>query len=233
MQETIEVGMKFGELEISSLHTDNKWNCVCSCGNSKILYTSQLVTGHNKSCGCLLPRHGMRKHRAYKSWLHMKQRCMNKDNQDYPNYGGRGLTVHEDFIKSFPKWLDEIGERPDGRWSIGRINNNLGYTYGNMRWETDEQQARNHSKSTLNRSGIVGVYRRSKLIAGVEYCSWIAKWANEVNKSKSKEFSCNKYGEESAKQMAIEYRNKMIATLNIKGFDYADSHGLERQDLNE
>lgn len=224
----VNIGDKFGELTVVSHFKGSQWNCSCSCGGSKVCWASNLVVDHNKSCGCLKPAHGMRYHRAYKSWLHMKQRCTNPENQDYENYGGRGINVHEDFLKSFPKWLEEMGERPEGRWSVGRKDNNIGYTYGNIRWETDAQQARNHSKSVKNKSGIVGVRRNIRVIAGKEYTSWIAQWANALNKKQQKEFSCNKYGEQEAKELAIAYRDKMINDLNSQGFDYAESHGSDK-----
>lgn len=229
----VNIGDVFGKLTVESNHKGNNWNCQCACGNVCTFPASDLVSGHDRSCGCLRNMHGLRYHPAYKSWQHMKDRCTNPNNQDYHNYGGRGIIVHEDFLKSFPTFLEAIGERPEGRWSIGRIDNNSHYTYGNIRWEDDAQQARNHSKSTLNTSGIVGVRRRTKLIKGVEYASWTASWATEVNKKRSKEFSCNKYGEDVAKQLAIDFRNKMIQELNSQGFEYAESHGKDKVNLND
>ena len=228
----VQVGMKFTKLTVVAPSGKSKWLCACDCGNEKVFCTSMLTSNHNKSCGCSVDRHGMRYHRAYKSWLHMKQRCNNPENQDYPNYGGRGITVHEDFAKSFPVWLAAIGERPEGRYSIGRIDNNLGYTYGNIRWEDDAQQSRNHCKSVVNKTGIVGVVYREREKCGGTYCTWIAQWANECNKKKTKEFSCNKYGYDVAKQLATDYRNKMMVELNIRGFDYAESHGSVKEILN-
>lgn len=223
------IGNKYTKLTVIASNGDAKWLCQCECGNVKAFFKSQLESKHNKSCGCIVPRHGMRYHPAYKSWLHMKQRCTNPENSDYYKYGGRGISVHTDFLKSFPVWLAEIGERPEGdRWSIGRKDNNGNYTYGNMRWETDEQQARNHGLLENNTSGIVGVRRNTKVIAGKEYHSWIASWAYESNKKRTKEFSCNKFGEDRAKQLAIAHRDNMIEKLNEAGFDYADSHGSER-----
>ena len=227
----IEVGMVFGKLTVVKQYKHlAKWDCSCSCGGSvDALDASKLRANHTSSCGCMRDMHGMRYHPAYKSWLHMKQRCTNPDNQDYHKYGGRGIKVHPDLFASFPTWLSEIGERPEGpRWSIGRIDNNGDYTYGNMRWENDAQQARNHGMLVNNKSGFVGVLRRTKIIAGKEYHTWVAQWAEELNKKKSKDFSCNKYGEEAAKQMAIDYRARMIEQLNAEGFEYADSHGTER-----
>lgn len=226
----VNVGDKFYKLTVvSRVGKFKQWNCVCECGNEKVYPQSDLLSGHDKSCGCNYEKHGMRQHIAYKSWLHMKQRCTNPNNPDFYNYGARGITVHQDFMESFSSWLNEIGERPEGkRWSIGRINNHLGYTYGNMRWETDEQQARNHTKTVSNTSGIVGVMRRSKFVAGKDYPCWVAQWAYEANKKKTKDFSINKYGEEVAKQMAIDHRNAMMEELNKRGFDYAETHGQDK-----
>lgn len=233
---SIEVGMVFGRLTVvSKVDGYAKWNCKCECGNEVLkLSASYLGSGHTTSCGCKAPRHGMRQHPAYKSWLHMKQRCTNPKDQDYHKYGGRGITVHPDFMKSFPLWLQEIGERPEGsRWSIGRIDNNGDYTYGNMRRENDEQQARNHGLIACNKTGITGVLYRERVINGKVYRTWVAQWVPETNKKKSKDFSCDKYGYEAAKQMAIDYRKKMIEQLNLQGFEYAESHGTKRLVKNE
>lgn len=232
--EKVKVGMVFGKLTVVSRFKHlAKWNCICACGNEvPEMHASKLFTGHTSSCGCLVPRHGMRYHPAYKSWQHMKDRCTNPNNQDYANYGGRGITVSPEFIKSFPLWLNEMGERPEGeRWSIGRVDNNIGYVYGNMRWENDSQQARNHSLLSTNTTGINGVIYRCRIKGGAEYCTWIAQWS-ENNKKKSKEFSCNKYGHDKAKQLAIDYRNSVIAKLNNAGYEYAESHGTTRKILN-
>lgn len=173
--------------------------------------------------------HNMSKRSEYSNWKDMLKRCFNPKNKRYADYAERGISVHQDFVESFPKWLEEIGPKPEGRgWSVGRINNNEWYTYGNIRWETPEQQARNHTKQKNNTSGIVGVRRNTKTVAGKQYSSWIASWSDGVKKI-SKEFSTNKFGEDTAKQMAIDYRNKMIEELNLQGFGYANSHGSEKE----
>lgn len=227
--EEVKVGDVFGKLTVVSNHHKSKWSCLCECGKTKVLWACDLTTKHHKSCGCSRNFHGLRKHRAYKSWLHMKQRCTNPENQDYCNYGARGITVHEDFLKSFPVWLAEIGERPEGdRWSVGRRDNRSGYTYGNMRWETDSQQAQNHSILVTNKSGITGVNRRTKTIKGKDYSSWVASWVEASGKHRTKEFGCNKFGEVAAKRLATEHRAKMIMELNVLGAEYAASHGTAK-----
>lgn len=169
---------------------------------------------------------GISKNRAYGNWKDMLKRCFNPNNKRYENYMGRGISVHSDFKNSFEMFLSEIGEKPEGSgWSIGRIDNNGWYTYGNIRWETKEQQARNHSRQKNNTSGVTGVKFSTKIINGNTYTAWVASWNYESRKKKTKNFSCEKYGHDAAKQMAIDYRSKMIEELNMQGFEYAESHG--------
>lgn len=171
--------------------------------------------------------HGMSHLPEYSNWKDMKKRCFNPNNKRYKDYAKRGISVHNDFVESFPLWLEEIGPKPDTeqRWSVGRIDNNGWYTYGNMRWELDTQQARNHSKQDNNKSGVVGVHIRTTRIAGVEYKAWIAKWNLLDGTTKTKSFSFNKFGEQNAKCLAIECRSAKMKELNEMGADYADSHG--------
>ena len=128
------------------------------------------------------------------------------------------------------KWFEEIGNKPqDGqKWSVGRIDNNGWYTYGNIRWELDNSQARNHTKQKNNTTGVTGLGIQTKIIAENSYTSWIAQWKSLDGKSCSKNFSTNKYGYEEAKQLAIAYRTKMIQELNKQGAGYAESHGSEK-----
>lgn len=240
MQQEVSVGMKFTRLTVTSqVGNYKRWNCVCDCGNtSENIPQSSLLSNNTKSCGCLMKdvlvarntSHGMSKRTEYSNWKGMLKRCFNVNDKRHESYAGRGITVHEDFIKDFPKWLEEIGEKPtdDQRWSVGRIDNNVGYTYGNMRWEVDEQQARNHTMQANNSSGIVGVAIRTTTIAGVDYPAWVACWNNLEGKKRTKNFSINKYGDETAKELAIAHRNRMIEQLNSLGAEYADSHGSSK-----
>lgn len=171
--------------------------------------------------------HGMSKRPEYGNWKDMKKRCFNPNNKRYADYAGRGISVHPDFVDSFPTWLEEIGPKPqdDQRWSVGRIDNDGWYTYGNLEWQLDPEQSRNHSKQANNTSGITGIQRQVKAIAGTEYESFVACWNDADGKKKTKNFSTNKFGYEGAKQLAIDYRNKMIAELEKLGIIYAESHG--------
>ncbi len=235
----VEVGMVFSRLTVvSQFKHYKKWNCTCECGAITTVPECHLVSGNTKSCGCLKrdvtinrnTSHGMSHLPEYENWKGMIKRCFNPANKSYVNYAERGISVHEDFVKSFTTWLNEIGPCPkdEQRWSVGRKDNNAWYTYENMRWETDNQQARNHTKQKNNTSGIVGVAIRTTIISGKEYPAWVATWNTLDGKKYTKNFSINKYGDDVAKQMAIDFRNKRIEELNACGAEYAESHGTEK-----
>ena len=81
---------------------------------------------------------------TYSSWRAMHKRCRNANHKDFANYGGRGITVCQEWF-SYRQFLADMGERPDGR-SIDRINVNGNYEKENCRWATASEQARNKRK---------------------------------------------------------------------------------------
>jgi hypothetical protein len=163
---------------------------------------------------------------SYSNWKDMKKRCFNPNNKRYKDYAERGISVHPDFVSDFSKFHLEIGEKPEGiGWSVGRIDNNGWYTYGNIRWETHAQQARNHTMQRNNTSGFTGICYREKTIAGRIYRSFNVSYNTLEGKDKTKSFSVDKFGYDQALSMAVEYRSKAIEELNLQGAGYAASHG--------
>jgi hypothetical protein len=73
----------------------------------------------------------------------MKARCLNKGNDKYRYYGGRGITIAREFAESFQAFFDEIGPRPSKGHSVDRIDNSKGYAPGNVKWATMSEQRRN------------------------------------------------------------------------------------------
>jgi len=85
----------------------------------------------------------------------MIQRCTNPNNTGYDNYGGRGITICDEW-QSFEGFHKSMGDRPEGT-SIDRINNNGNYTPDNCKWSTRSEQSANSRMSAANTTGYLGV----------------------------------------------------------------------------
>ena len=150
---------KFGRLAVVSYNSKNKygqslWNCLCECGNKKIVYGNNLKSGHTQSCGCFQiekvkeaqTTHGHsvggNTSPTYHSWQQMIQRCTNPNHKHYMDYGGRGIIVCERWLDSFENFLEDMGEQPENM-SIDRINNEGNYYPENCQWSTITEQQRN------------------------------------------------------------------------------------------
>lgn len=79
---------------------------------------------------------------TYKAWAHMKARCLNPNNKNYKDYGGRGIKVCDRWVNSFEAFLEDMGERPRGM-TLDRIEVNKGYYPGNCRWASWQTQLTN------------------------------------------------------------------------------------------
>jgi len=79
----------------------------------------------------------------------MLGRCLNKVNKNYANYGGRGITVCEEWISSPQTFFDAIGDKPGAEYSLDRIDNAGNYGPRNVRWATCQQQQNNKRSNRL------------------------------------------------------------------------------------
>lgn len=148
-------GMTFGRLTAvsrvgSSTSGYALWECVCECGTVKVVASAQLRSGRTRSCGCLVRDavseartvHGMSHSVEYQAWSAMRSRCLNPNHSNYPDYGGRGITVCDRWRDSFVAFYEDVGRRPPGH-SLDRIDNDGNYEPGNVRWATAQEQAMN------------------------------------------------------------------------------------------
>lgn len=86
--------------------------------------------------------HGMRNTPLYAIWCAIIQRCTNPNDPAYPNYGGRGITICDQWRHDFVAFRDHVGDPPPDL-TLDRIDNDRGYEPGNVRWATRAEQNRN------------------------------------------------------------------------------------------
>jgi len=152
-------GKRFGrlvaiEMTESGAHW-NKWKCKCDCGEATIVFGGNLRRGNTLSCGCLQKeraskaslKHGMGKTNIYRVWSMMKDRCFNPRSHAYKNYGGRGITVCQRWLK-FENFIKDISPLKPGM-TLDRKDNEKNYCPSNFRWATYAEQARNKRSSHI------------------------------------------------------------------------------------
>ena len=163
----ISVGDKFGALEVVKLKSSKRYGkqwfhtCRCACGSIREYSGCHLATGATKSCGCVrakkssrrLTKHGYAETKTYKIWKGIKRRCYNKNDLSYSRYGGAGIKMQESWKNSFVKFLNDMGECPEGL-SIDRIDGSKGYFKSNCRWANIFEQAWNHKSRTRLPKGV-------------------------------------------------------------------------------
>lgn len=197
---------------IGSIRGLRRWLCLCKCGKYISVVARDLISGHTTSCGCFgreqrlkgITTHGLTLRgelpSTYKTWQHIKDRCFNPKNKAYKNYGGRGISVCDRWLK-FENFLEDMGDRPSPKLTLDRRDNDGNYCKENCRWVTRKIQNNNkrvsvQSKWFIAKNTIIGVEHRHysmKLFAeeqglnraSISHCctdrqsthkGWIFKW---------------------------------------------------------
>src|SRR5690625_2253150 len=133
MSRTIDISdERFGRLialepsKEKATNKSKKWLCKCDCGSKKYIRSSDLRHGKVVSCGCKRSegignrarKHGVSNTLLSDIWQSMKQRCYNKNNKDYPDYGGRGIIICDEWkhdLKEFYDWAIQNGRSEERR----------------------------------------------------------------------------------------------------------------------
>lgn len=182
-------GLRSGLLVPLRRASPTKWLCRCDCGNEKEINEHSIRYCQVLSCGCIrdaaarvngrkVQTHGhasgdyKKRPAEYRAWHGMKIRCSRANVRNYKDYGGRGITVCDEWANSFEAFLRDMGPKPvgAGRYTLERKDNSKGYMPGNCVWATYHAQARNRrSNHKLTYNGKTQT---------------ITEWALEVGMSK-------------------------------------------------
>lgn len=130
-----------------------RWLFMCDCGKEVVTFGFNVTHGRTMSCGCWRKDHepnlvhGKSGSPIHNAWVAMHQRCYNENGEFYSHYGGRGITVCDEW-RDFSAFLRDMSPRPPGH-SLDRIDNSKGYSADNCRWASNTQQVRNRRKTTF------------------------------------------------------------------------------------
>lgn len=126
------------------------WICRCDCGTERSIRGSRLKSGESQSCGCISrermtlinTKHGDSFDPLYAVWSSMKVRCSNRNFIHFKDYGGRGISVCDRWLK-YENFRDDMSPRYRSGLTLERRDNNAGYSPDNCYWATSLQQGRN------------------------------------------------------------------------------------------
>lgn len=149
------------------------YKCICDCGKEVTVTSSALKSGNTRSCGCLardvrrnvFTTHGLSKTSEYSAARAAFQRCNNKHDNGFKNYGGRGIKVKFKSVGDMATWLVKTMPKPSGRFLLDRIDNNGHYEPGNLRWSTSRDSSGNR--------------RCSRIVSIGGETKTLARWATE------------------------------------------------------
>ncbi len=162
------IGTKIGKLEVIGVHTQDgqkrKFICKCDCGKIKLIRPVEFINGFHKSCGCSTKefiiqnstKHGYSGKRLYYVYRNMIERCENPKSEAYSNYGGRGISVCQEWkgengIENFFTWAYSTGYDENalfGECTIDRKKVDGNYEPSNCRWITNLEQQKNKRPSS-------------------------------------------------------------------------------------
>lgn len=181
-------GMKFNKLHVLYRIEDHyypngrhdvQYRCVCECGKELDVIGIHIRSGHTKSCGCFRKEktsasrktHGGTNTRLYTIWKNMKSRCIYKMHDDYDLYGGRGITVCDEWMRDFSEFEQwSLNNGYSDNLSLDRIDVNGNYDPSNCRWVTQKTQCNNTRRNiNIEFNGVTHTMKEWSEILGINY----------------------------------------------------------------
>jgi hypothetical protein len=167
-----------------------RWLCRCECGNLSKVFGSSLRENKTLSCGCLSvdknramqTTHGLTYHPLFKRWRNIIDRTTNPNNRSYKDYGGRGITMCDEWrhnFKAFHDYVIQLTHYGEEGYTLDRIDNSLGYAPGNVKYSDITEQNRNkrtvHTISYKGQTKTVGEWAQE---TGIKYCTLLWRLNN-------------------------------------------------------
>lgn len=196
----------------------------CECGVVKYYDFDIVKRGDVKSCGCykadlfkVQPNnitHGLRKHRLYSIWRGIKDRCFNPNHTSYARYGGKGITMCDEWSNDFLSFYNwSMANGYNDLLTIDREKNEEGYYPGNCRYRSYAEQRRNSSQVIW-----ITAWNQTKCLAD---------WASDERCAVSEKGLRNRFGRDKEKwpipELAItstqlshsEQRRRMVTNHSL------------------
>lgn len=143
------------------------WIVRCDCGREYMRTSNAIGKG---GCDCQNKTHGMNGSKEHVIWLGIKARCYNRNHKNFCLYGGRGITMSDNWRTSFPNFYADMGKAPSAKHTIDRIDSNGNYEAGNCRWATRMEQANNTRRNILvEHNGNTKTLKMACRESGVDY----------------------------------------------------------------
>lgn len=157
------IGLRYGKLIVKEKldtdhHGEKRWLCVCDCGNEYVTTSNRLTSGQTTCCrDCMVKKigdanrtHGRTPKKLFYAYVNMKTRCYNKNYFLYHRYGGRGISVCDEWKNSFEnfrEWALKNGWNES--LSLDRIDNDGNYQPDNCKWSTVVEQSNNRRTNRM------------------------------------------------------------------------------------
>lgn len=206
--------LELAERRVSGNRIAVYWKCQCDCGTVKIIRGGNLKTGNSKSCGCINAErnytnnisHGKRNTRLYRIWIGIKNRCTNTNDRAYPDYGGRGIKVCDEWLNDFMAFYNWSMDNGYGdNLTIDRIDNNGNYEPSNCRWTDVKTQCNNR--------------RSNHLVTYKGRTQTVAEWEHELGFKKDILLCRFSLGWSVEKAIETPYKNRSFN--NEHGYGYS------------